>query len=53
MNSLHVLKTEYVQHFDDDTRSELKHVRGLVEVNKCVCALGSIKLFLYNTRNIL
>lgn len=35
-----------MQHFDDDTRSEMKHVRALIEVNKCVCALGSIELFI-------
>jgi len=28
-----------MQHFDDDTRSEMKHVRALIEVNKCVCVL--------------
>lgn len=33
-----------MQDFDDDTRSEIKHVRALIEVNKYVCALASIKL---------
>jgi len=35
-----------MQLFGDDTRSEMKHVRALIEVNKCVCALGSVKLFI-------
>ena len=46
MNILHVSKTKYMQHFDDDTRSEVKHVRALIEVNKCVCGLVRIKLFI-------
>ena len=34
-----------MQHFDDDSRSELKRVMALIEVNKYVYALSSIKLF--------
>jgi hypothetical protein len=33
-----------MQHSDDDTRSDMEHVRALTEVNKCVCASGSIKI---------
>jgi len=38
-----VSKTKYMQHFDDDTRSEIKHIRALIEVNKCVCVCVCVR----------
>ena len=34
-----------MQHPDDDSRSELKHIMALIEVNRYTCALHSMTFF--------